>query len=285
MKNSKAQLALVTGANSGMGWEVADALLGKGFDLVIWCRTEQKAEAASARLSKRHPMSNINTAWGDFSDLLRVDVEAHRVAKAFPRIDVLVAAAGGWSDPLEYDVHGLERTILGNHLGVFHLINVLFSNVASSPQGKIVVFASGIQQMGSYSPGDLRRKPSGSVKAYANSKLMNIMFTYALHRRHAATGVRINCLHPGMVNTPFWYRAKGLTRLFARFFVPLFARNPKKGAETAIWLATSLDAVRFNGSYLKDKAPIRSIAASYDTALQDALWAESENLVEELLKP
>lgn len=138
--------------------------------------------------------------------------------------------------------------------------------------------------MGKYAPGDLRRKPSGSVKAYANSKLMNIMFTYALHRRHSATRVRINCLHPGMVNTPFWDRAKGFTRLFARTLVPLFARNPKKGAETAIWLATSLDAVRFNGAYLKDKAPIQSIPASYDTALQDALWAESESLVEELLK-
>jgi NAD(P)-dependent dehydrogenase (short-subunit alcohol dehydrogenase family) len=284
MNNRNAPLALVTGANSGMGWEVADALLVKGFDLVLWCRTEVKAREASQRMLRQHPSAVIYEAWGDFSDLVRVDAEAQRIAQSFPCIDVLVAAAGGWSDPLEYDGHGLERTMLGNHLGVFHAINVLFANVAKSAQGKIVVFASGIQQMGSYAPGDLRRKPSGSVKAYANSKLMNIMFTYALHRRFAASAVRINCLHPGMVNTPFWNRAKGFTRMFARVFVPLFARSPKKGAETAIWLATSLDAVRFNGAYLKDKAPLNSIPASYDTGLQDALWAESESLIEELLK-
>ncbi len=284
MDTRNAPLALVTGANSGMGWEVADALLGKGFDLIIWCRTEVKAQEASQRLRMRHPSAVLHEAWGDFSDLVRVDAEARRLAVAFPSIDVLVAAAGGWSDPLEYDEHGLERTMLGNHLGVFHFINVLFANLAKSAQGKIVVFASGIQQMGKYAPGDLRRKPSGSVAAYANSKLMNIMFTYALHRRFSASAVRINCLHPGMVNTPFWNRAKGFTRIFARLFVPLFARSPKKGAETAIWLATSLDAVRFNGAYLKDKAPLNSIPASYDTALQDALWAESESLIEELLK-
>jgi NAD(P)-dependent dehydrogenase (short-subunit alcohol dehydrogenase family) len=136
------------------------------------------------------------------------------------------------------------------------------------------------QKMGTirFDDPNFERAPYSAFKAYAQSKLANIMFTYELARRLEGSGVCVNAVHPGVVGTGFARDYKGIAGWLVKLSKP-FLRSSDKGAETVVWLASSPEAEGITGKYYSDKKPLKSIPLSYDVNACRQLWELSEKMV------
>ena len=186
---------------------------------------------------------------------------------------------GGFWAHRHLTAEGLERTFAVNHLAPFLLTDLLLDRLKSSGPARIVTVSSNAQGMGSIDFDDLQgeRNYSGP-RAYNQSKLANVMFTYELARRLRGTAVTANVLHPGVVRTAFAAEDPSTLTRIAR---PLmrFLKTPAQGAATSIYLASSADVEGITGGYFADRKPKRSNESSYDTATANRLWQVSADLV------
>jgi len=215
---------------------------------------------------------------------LSVQAEARRlvdeVLGALPRIDVLVNNVGGYWDTRHVTADGLERTFALNHLAPFLLTNLLLDRLRVSAPSRVVTVSSGAHTMGRIDFDDLGGERSYSgMRAYSQSKLANVLFTYALARRLDPGSVTANALHPGMVRTGFGAEDAGtLQRLFTPLMRP-FMKSPAQGAATSIHLASSPALEGVTGGYFADCRPKRSSRRTYDEATAERLWQVSADLV------
>jgi NAD(P)-dependent dehydrogenase (short-subunit alcohol dehydrogenase family) len=275
MKN---KTCIITGATSGMGLATAASLAGMGATLGLVCRNKTKGELILKSIIEKTKNNKIELFVADLSSLTEIRKLAIEIKAKFPKIDVLVNNAGGINPKPIKTIDGYELTFAVNHLAYFLFTHLLLDNLKASPKARIVSVASVASSYGKIHFNDLNFENNyGSFKAYAQSKLANIIFTYELASRLKGTNVTANCLHPGMVKTRF---ATGLNSYFG-FFWKLI--NPilitaEKGAETAIWLATSPEIEGISGKYYSNKKEIRSIRSSYNIEIQKKLWDVSEKL-------
>ena len=198
----------------------------------------------------------------------------------YRRLDVLVNNVGGFWATRHTTADGLEHTFAVNHLASFLLTNLLLERLQSSAPARIVTVSSGAQAMGSIDFDDLQgERGYRGQRAYNQSKLANVMFTYELARRLAGTGVTATVLHPGVVRTGFGAedpgRVLGLMTPIAR----LFMKTPEQGAATSVYLASSPQVEGVNGAYFANNKPKRSSKRSYDTDVAAQLWTVSARLV------
>lgn len=275
MKN---KICIITGATSGMGLATTVSLAGMGDTLGIVCRNKIKGESAIKFIKEKTRNNNIELFVADLSSIKEIKRVAEEIIKAFPRIDVLVNNAGAINKEKIVTVDGYETTFATNHLAYFLLTNLLLDNLKASPKARIVSVASQAAKMGEINFEDLQfEKKYSSWKAYAQSKLASIMFTYELSRRLEGSNITANCLHPGVVKTNF---AKDLNGISGFFFKKMsgFLRTAEKGAETIIWLASSKEVQGVSGKYFNDMKEIKSNKQSYDTEVQQRLWEISDKL-------
>jgi NAD(P)-dependent dehydrogenase (short-subunit alcohol dehydrogenase family) len=204
---------------------------------------------------------------------------AAEVRARYEKLDVLINNAGIYVSRYSETADGYELTFALNHLAYFLLTHELLRLLKAVREARIINVSSEASRMARINFDDpmLKGRYNG-WRAYAQSKLANLMFTFALARRLEGTDITVNALHPGTVATGFAQNetTTGLSRLIFRVLRPLF-RSPEKGAETVIYLATAaLDGV--TGQYFKDKAPIAAPRAAYNEADQERLWRLSEVL-------
>jgi NAD(P)-dependent dehydrogenase (short-subunit alcohol dehydrogenase family) len=172
-------------------------------------------------------------------------------------------------------VDGFERTWALNHLAYFLLTLELLDLLKASAPARIVNVASTMHNGGVIDFDNLQGENGyGGVRAYSQSKLANVLFTYALARRLKGSGVTANCLHPGGVATRFGHNHAGMIDVILRLAKP-FLLTAEQGAATPIYLASSPDVASVSGEYFARCKPARSSAASHDEALQERLWALS----------
>ena len=203
---------------------------------------------------------------------------ADEVKKACPRLDVLVNNAGVIRSERITTQDGLETTFAVNHLAYFLLTNLLLDALEASAPSRIVNVASGEQRSGTIDFDDLQgEKGYKTAKAYSQSKLATVLFTYELARRLEGTGVSANCLHPGVVGTNLGSGVTGAFGFTVRALRPLM-KSPEKGAETSIYLASSPEVGGLSGRYFAKKAKARSSGVSYDERLARRLWEASADL-------
>jgi NAD(P)-dependent dehydrogenase (short-subunit alcohol dehydrogenase family) len=205
---------------------------------------------------------------------------AAAVLNAYPRLDVLVNNVGGFWATRHVTADGLERTFAVNHLAGFLLTNLLLDRLKASAPARIVTVSSNAHATGKLNFADLQGDSSYSgQRAYSQSKLANVMFTYELARRLAGTGVTVTALHPGVVRTAF--SAEDPSPL-AKVMTPLlraFMKTPAQGAGTSIYLASAPQVEGVTGQYFANRKPKTSNKASYDTAAAARLWLISASLV------
>jgi len=205
---------------------------------------------------------------------------ADEVLQTLPRIHVLVNNVGGYWNTRRRTADGLERTFALNHLAPFLLTNLLLDRLKQSAPSRVVTVASHAQAMGRIKFDDLQGERSYSgARAYNQSKLANVLFTYELARRLQATSVTANALHPGVVRTSFGAEDPAVVQ---RLFIPFlmyFMKAPSQGAATSIYLASAPDLEQVTGSYFADSKPKRSSERSYDEAAATRLWQVSADLV------
>ena len=195
---------LVTGGTGGIGMATADGLAALGARVGITGHDQARAEAAAAGIRAATGNPAVDLFAADLSVQAEVRRLAAQVAATYPRLDVLVNNVGGFWAHRHVTADGLERTFALNHLASFLLTNLLLDRLIASAPARIVTVSSGAQARGRIDFDDLQgeRNYSGQ-RAYSQSKLANVMFTFELARRLEGTGVTATVLHPGVVRTSF----------------------------------------------------------------------------------
>jgi retinol dehydrogenase-14 len=270
---------LVTGATGGIGKATALGLAAMGAHLAITGRDRGRVEAAAREL-RAAGGAQVDGFVADLSAQSEVHRLAAEVLERLTRIQVLVNNVGGYWNTRHVTADGLERTFALNHLAPFLLTNLLLDRLTQSAPARVVTVASNAHTMGRIDFDDLQGAQSYSgARAYNQSKLANVLFTYELARRLQGTSVTANALHPGVVRTSFG--AEDPARL-QRLFVPLirpFMKSPARGAATSIHAASAPELHEVSGRYFANSEPRRSSERSYDEAVAARLWQVSADPV------
>lgn len=268
---------LITGGNSGIGYEMALALAGQGDRVLIAARDAGKSATALERIRQQHPQALIETLPLDLGDWPGVDRFAASLHERMPVIDVLILNAGLYTLKLNRLANGYEAMFGVMHLGHFRLVQQLLPAVQAAAQGRIVVTSSLMHKYGRIDEASLtdpRRHRSG-LHAYGQAKLANLLFTRELARRLAGSPVTVNAFHPGAVATDIYRQVPALIRPLMMAFM----LTPRQGADTAIWLATAPELATTSGEYFVARQCRRGSAVSRDLALAQRLWALSEQVL------
>jgi retinol dehydrogenase 14 len=270
---------LVTGGTGGIGRATAIGLARLGARVGVTGRDLTRTQQAAAEIGRESGNPAVDAFTADLSCQAEVRRLAAEVLAKYLRLDVLINNVGGFWAHRHVTADGLERTFALNHLAPFLLTNLLLDRLESSAPARVVTVASNAQAMGRITFDDLQGEQGyAGSRAYNQSKLANVMFTYELARRLAGTGVTANALHPGVVRTGFGAEdPSALTRAAMPFL--RFLKAPAQGAVTSIYLASSADVEGISGRYFANRTPKSSNKLSYDAAAADRLWRVSAGLV------
>ena len=269
---------LITGGTGGIGRATALGLATMGAHLAITGRDRGRAANAADEI---HAVGGgpVDVFIADLSSQSEVRRLADDVLKQLARIDVLVNNAGGYWNTRHVTADGLERTFALNHLAPFLLTSLLLDRLKQSAPARVVTVSSNVQAFGRIDFDDLQGERSYSgARAYNQSKLANVLFTYQLASRLQATSVTANALHPGVVSTSFGAEDPGRAqRLFTPFVRP-FMKTPVRGAATSVRLASDPGLEQVTGRFFANGKLRKSSKRSYDEATAARLWQVSAAL-------
>ena len=275
------RVAVVTGATSGIGREVALGLARQGATTVVVGRGEGRASAIAAEISRASGNPSV--------DSLRVDdlaVIAHArglagaVLERYPKVHILVNNAGGYFRRREVTTDGLERTFALNVLAPYVLTTLLSPRLTTSAPARVVNVASEAERSGRVDFDDLQsaRTRYRGFRAYGSSKLELIWLTREFARRLGGTGVTVNAVHPGYVRSGFGLNNGGGTAAVMGFLSRLFARSVERGADTVIYAASAPELAAATGGYFYDRKPLAGTADSQDSAKAARLFGACAQL-------
>ncbi len=270
----KGKTCLVTGANTGIGFETAKALARMGARVGLICRTPAKCEETTSAILQAVPEAELDSFAADLSSQAEIRRVVADITRTYPKIDVLINNAGIVENTFKRSVDGIEMTFAVNHLAYFLLTNLLLELIKAAAPSRIVNVSSAAHFGARMDFDDLQgEKGYNGWRAYSQSKLANILFTYELARRLAGTGVTVNCLHPGVIGTKL-FRNLGIINTLAGIFLA----SPEKGAETSVYLASSPEVEGVTGKYFDNKRAVPSSSASYNETDAKRLWQISAEL-------
>jgi retinol dehydrogenase 14 len=269
---------LITGGTGGIGKATATGLAALGARVAITGRDRGRTEEAAAEIRAAGGPS-VEVFVADMSAQAEVRRLASEVLAALPRLDVLVNNVGGFWNTRRVTVDGLEHMFALNHLAPFLLTHLLVERLVESAPARVVTVSSDAQRLGRIDFDDLQGERSWSgQKAYNQSKLANVLFTYELARRLRGTGVTATVLHPGVVRSGFGAEDPGRIQRFITPFMGLM-KSPEQGARTPVYLASSPDVEGVTGQFFAKSKPRKSAKRSYDEADALRLWEVSARLV------
>lgn len=279
----KQKIALVTGANNGMGLETALALVRKGIYVVMLCRNQYRGESAMEYIKTTTHSQDISLMLCDLGDMTDIRRFCDEFINTYGQLDILVNNAGVLNIRRQETKDGLEQHFGVCHIGHFLLTNLLLECMTQS--ARIVVVSSIAHKAGKINFSDLEMKQGYNVmKAYSRAKLCNVLFTKELARRIENKSITINCLHPGAVITNIGAKRSdgktgiGMIRRIAGMILRPFVKTPAQGAATAVYLAVSDDCDGITGQYFADCKLKKSSKLSDDVTLAKQLWNISEEI-------
>lgn len=272
-------IILITGGSAGMGKAAAIELAKTSATVVILCRSKEKGEKALIDIKNESKNNNLDLFICDLGNMASIRKFVEDFKKKYKKLNVLINNAGVILPGRHETSDGLELQFGVNHLGPFLLTNLLLETILNSAPSRIVNVASDAHKVGKIHFKDINLKNNYNlIKAYSQSKLANILFTYELSKRLENTGVTVNCLHPGAVATEMGVnRTTGFGTTITKLLKPFFL-TPLQGATTAIYLASSDEVQGVTGKYFYKKKPIRSSKLSYDKESSEKLWRLSEEI-------
>jgi retinol dehydrogenase-12 len=270
------EVCVVTGATSGIGQATAAALARRGAQVVLVGRDRGRAEAAAAEVAAGGgPAPRLEIA--DLSSMGQVRALADRLG-GLDRIDVLVNNAGLMAGQRRVTADGYDEVFAVNHLAPFLLTNLLLGQLTAAGPARVITVSSDAHAAGRLDLDDLQLEHGWEGwRAYAASKLANILFTRELARRLAGSAVTANCAHPGLVRTRFGREVRGPMRVGVTLARP-FMLSPQRGARTIVYLATSPEVAGATGGYYVKSRLREPSPAARDDAAARRLWQVSEEL-------
>lgn len=282
---------VVTGANSGIGYEAALQLAGKGAQVVLACRDQGKGRAAAAAISAAHPSAAVTVMELDLADLQSIRRFADAVRAAYPALHGLCNNAGVMAIPLRRTADGFEMQFGTNHLGHFALTGLLLERLLATPGARVVNVSSNAHKFGAMHWDDLQWERSyRKWSAYGQSKLANLLFTYELQRRLTAAGAGLFSVacHPGYSATNLQaagprMQGSSIAEAVMGLANSLLAQNAAMGALPTLYAAVAPDV--HGGDYIGPDGlgeqwghpkKVQATAKARDPEAQGRLWEISE---------
>lgn len=290
--DQKGRTAVITGGNTGLGFEAARVLAGAGAAIVLACRDPGRAAAAAARIRATAPGARVDIVRLDLASLSSVREAADQIRSTYPAIDLLINNAGGVNPRYQRTEDGFERTLATNHLGPFALTGLVLDRLLTVPGSRVVTVSSIGHRRGVIDFSDLQADRGYDFqRAYFQSKLANLLFTDELQARLAAAGAATIAVaaHPGNARTEFGRDMSRAVRIaMSPRLRPLtwwLMQSPQVGALATVRAAADPDArggdycgppgrAQFTGYPVR----VESSPRSHDTAVALRLWHESERL-------
>ena len=292
MPSQQGKIALITGANSGIGFEAAKALAEKGAHVIMACRNPQKANEAMNTIRQDVPNADITFLRMDLASQRSIKAAVESFKKDHTQLDLLINNAGVMWLPKSDTEDGYEMQFGTNHLGHFTLTGLLLDTLISTPDSRIVTVSSLGHYTGKIHFDDIKLdKRYGKHKSYAQAKLANLMFAYELDRKLKAAGknTRSIAVHPGgsstNLATPGFEKGASLFTGVAKVFFPYVTQNARSGALPTLYGATAAEAN--GGDYTGPSklfevigAPKKVSSSRYSKRkdVAEQLWQLSENL-------
>lgn len=271
---------IVTGANTGIGYETARALAAAGADVILACRSVEKGNAAVARIKARHPQARAQGIALDLGSVSSIKRFCEQVP--FETIDVLVCNAG--LVPVEYGEteEGIELCVGVCHFGHFVLWTLLKDRILKSSDARVVMVSS--ESHRSPKTLDFEHFPLAKTRfamftAYGQAKLCNVLMANELQRRYGARGLSACSLHPGALITTDIGRNSGVFKILMTLVSP-FTKNPDQGASTTVYCAARATASEIRGNYFSHCNKVASSPEANNPDAAERLWAISEAFCE-----
>ena len=272
------RVCMVTGASSGIGKETAKKLAELGATVIMVCRNRKRGEKAMSEVKSAGGSSPVELLLADFASLDAVRSVAREYQERHDTLHVLVNNAGVVRVRRSVTADGFECTFQVDYLSHFLLTNLLLELLKRSAPSRVINVSSASHYRGHLDFDDLQMKKGyGIMKAYSQAKLAQVAFTYELSKRLEGTGVTVNCLHPGAVATNIWKGPMGPFSFLGNIS-RLFLVSPEKGAETPVYLASSLEVEDVTGKYYDHGRERQTSDESYDKSVTVRLWNESEKM-------
>jgi NAD(P)-dependent dehydrogenase (short-subunit alcohol dehydrogenase family) len=272
------KVMLVTGASSGIGEATSSRLAGMGHHVVMVSRTGERGNRARQKILAAHPEASTDLLIADLTTTSAIRRLSEEFQSKYQRLDVLINNAAVMTSTRRVTPEGFETQFFVNHLAYFLLTGLLLETLLRSQPARVVSVSSTAHSRGVLDFDDLQMQHHyRGYEAYANTKLMNIMFTYELARRLEGRGVTANCLHPGVIRTGLM---RGVSPVLHTLWQSLgkFFKQPDEGAQTPVYLATSPEVADVTGKYFRYCREMGTSRESNDRDLQRRLWEESERL-------
>ena len=270
---------LVTGATSGIGLEAARSLAEQGAKVVLVGRDAAKTARCLDDVRASAPGAEVSSLLCDFLRQAEVRRLADEVLRRYDRLDVLVNNAGTVFKKRTLTEEGIEATFAVNHLGYFLLTQLLLERIVPSAPARIVNVASVGHRRGTMNFQDLFfDRGYFLMRAYARSKLGNVMYTRLLAEKLAGTGVTVNCLHPGAVDTAIWSGAPAWAKPLISIIGKFAFISAEEGARRIVHLVVSPELSATTGQYFENDRVVDPAPLARDDALARRLWQESERL-------
>ena len=294
--NQEGRIALITGANSGLGFETAKVLLKKGASVILGCRSIQKAAKAEKVLRETTTAGNIGLLKIDLSDLNEVEKAGNQISTEYGRLDILINNAGVMAPPWTPSKQGLEIQFAVNHLSHMALTLKLLPQLTNQKGGRVVTVSSGAQYFGKINWNDLQgEKKYDRWASYSQSKLANIMFAIELHFRLKKANIDVASIsaHPGLARTNLQLKSikandSWQESIAYRLMDPLF-QTSSMGALPQLLAATNLEAKggeqygpRFNFKGNPRLCKIAPLALEHKE--RERLWEVSEKLISNIVE-
>ena len=278
------KLAIITGADGGMGYEEAKAVAQKGYHTIMACYCPKLAMAKCKKMIEETGNPNIEVLGLNLADLASVRRFADEVKSRFKRLDLLMNNAGTIATGYEITVDGLERTVSVNYVGPYLLTRLLLPLMGQG--SRIVNMASCVYRLGALDfPEFFERGRKGCfqrIHIYSNTKLAITLFTFELADRLRERGITVNAADPGVVSTGIIRMQMFFDPLTDIFFRP-FIRTPRQGADTAIRLLLDEDKSGQTGTFSRSNR-VRDLGEKYQHHRQrQELWERTEEIVKEYL--
>lgn len=270
---------VVTGATSGLGLATARELCRRGANVILLGRNRQKGEDALNSIQRSISKSSLEFHKIDLSSQEQIRQGGTQISKKHPTIDVLVNNVGTWLSELSWTEDQIETMFAVNHLSYFLLTHLLFPSLKKATDGRIINISSDSHFQGKIHFDDLHlTKKYHGLRAYGQSKLANVLFTYELDRRKNAENVSVNAVQPGLVKTDIGLKHTNWLHSLAWKLRRSGGVPPEQGAATQLHLAIAQEVKGLSGKYWNNCSPKPSSKSSYNEADASRLWEISEEM-------
>nr|CAD7260103.1 unnamed protein product [Timema shepardi] len=271
------KVVIVTGANTGVGKETVRELAARGAHVILACRDMDKCEKAREEIVLETKNKYLYCRECDLASQRSIRNFVKRFGKEQSKLDILINNAGVMRCPYTKTQDGIELQLGVNHIGHFLLTNLLLTKLQVSAPSRIINVSSVAHMRGKINTKDLNSENNYDPgEAYNQSKLANILFTRELARRLQGTGVTVNAVHPGIVDTELTrhmsFFNSTLSALVLRPFVWLFIKSPRQGAQTTLYAALDENLQHKTGIYFSNCKEQEPAESAKDDTMAQWLW-------------